>query len=171
MAKVDGGLFSLNASGQFGKALVFDKRGRVRQYKVPANPQSADQGDARQRLAAVQAALKISGPTAIAAMQAVAPIGYLWNSNMVKEAIGTGAANYTAGHNAFIALAGADQTAWKTAFADVLVPRVDYATIDPVSGGEAAFILARALFDSGAITTPGTPVGGNSAAWHAAMIA
>ena len=171
MASVNGALFSLNASGQFGKSLVFDKRGRVRQYKVPANPKSPGQGDARQRLAAMQAALSISGTTAKTAMKAIAPIGYLWNSNMVKQSIGTGHAAYDAASTAFGVLTGPQQGDWNTAFADVLVPLIEYAAIDPVTSGRAGFILCSALFAAGAIAAPGAPAAGNFAAWHAALVA
>lgn len=171
MAKVDGGLFSLTSSGQFGKALVFDKRGRVRQYKTPANPKSPGQGDARQRLAATQAALSIAGATAKTAMKAVASIGYQWNSNMVKETIGTGHANWDAANSTFVGLTGPQQGDWNTAFADVHVPLIEYASIDPVTSGKSAFILCMALYGSGAITAPGTPAAGNFAAWHAALVA
>lgn len=171
MAKVDGGLFSLTSSGQFGKALVFDKRGRVRQYKTPANPKSSGQGDARQRLAAAQAALKISGTVAKTAMKAVSPIGYNWNSNMVKEIIGTGYANWDAANSAFVALTGPQQTDWNSTFSDVHVALIEYASIDPVTSGKSAFALCRALYASGAITAPGTPAAGNHAAWHAAIVA
>lgn len=50
MAKVTMPLMSGDASGKFGKALVFSKwKGQkyVRQLVTPSNPQSADQGDAR----------------------------------------------------------------------------------------------------------------------------
>jgi len=46
MAKVTGGLFSLSASGQLVKTLVYSKwKGlkTVRQFVIPANPKSADQ--------------------------------------------------------------------------------------------------------------------------------
>ncbi len=47
MARVTGGLFSLEASGKFANALVFDRRGYVRGYKRPTNPQTAPQGNVR----------------------------------------------------------------------------------------------------------------------------
>jgi len=50
MAKVTGPLFSMNASGQIGKALVFAAwkgRNYVREYFIPQNPQSATQVNVR----------------------------------------------------------------------------------------------------------------------------
>lgn len=50
MAKTQGGLFSVDASGKFAKALVFAKwKGQqyCRQLVTPSNPQTAGQGDAR----------------------------------------------------------------------------------------------------------------------------
>lgn len=50
MAKVTGPLMSMSAAGQVGKAIVFAAwKGvnYVRQFVIPANPQSADQGDVR----------------------------------------------------------------------------------------------------------------------------
>jgi hypothetical protein len=170
MALTKGALFSLEASGQFGKSIVFDRRGRARQYTIPANPKSGGQGDARQILAAVQAALKIAGPTTIAAMKSVAPTGYLWNSNMVKQAVGTGAANYDDAHTAFGLLSGGQQTAWNNAFTAVNVPDIDYSTMPTPSAGEAAFIVCSALFASGAVTSPGTPSGTNEGTWHTALV-
>lgn len=43
MAKVNGGLFSLEASGALGKAIVYDRRGYVREWAIPFNPQSEGQ--------------------------------------------------------------------------------------------------------------------------------
>jgi len=50
MAKVTGPLMSLTGSGQVGKTIVFSRwkgQAYVRQLVIPANPQSADQGDNR----------------------------------------------------------------------------------------------------------------------------
>lgn len=50
MAKVTGPLFSMTASGQLGKAIVYASwKGieYVREYLIPANPKTANQGDVR----------------------------------------------------------------------------------------------------------------------------
>lgn len=50
MARVTGALFSMDASGQIGKALVYSKwkgRGYVREYVIPENPQTAKQVNVR----------------------------------------------------------------------------------------------------------------------------
>lgn len=50
MAKVTGPLMSMDASGKLGDAIVFAKwkgQNYVRQFVIPANPQSASQGDQR----------------------------------------------------------------------------------------------------------------------------
>jgi hypothetical protein len=50
MAKVTGPLMSMSASGKLGDAIVFSiwkGAAYVRQFVIPANPQSADQGDVR----------------------------------------------------------------------------------------------------------------------------
>lgn len=56
MAKVSGPLFSLDARGKLGKALVFiGWKGvkDVRQWLTPSNPQSSKQGDIRQILGGI----------------------------------------------------------------------------------------------------------------------
>lgn len=170
MAKVTAPLMSMSATGKFG-SIVFDPRNFARRLVTPTNPKSGSQGDVRQKLAAVQAALKLAGTTAKNAIKAVAPTGYRWNSFMVQQAIGTGGGTYDDSHTAFAALSGGDQTSWNSAFSSINVPDITYSTMSTPSDGEAAFILCRALFASGAITSPGTPVGGNSAAWHTALVA
>jgi len=50
MAKVTGPLMSMSASGKLGNAIVFSiwkGAAYVRQFVIPANPQSSDQGDQR----------------------------------------------------------------------------------------------------------------------------
>jgi hypothetical protein len=50
MAKVEGPLFSMSASGKIGDAMVFfgwKGLNVVRSYVIPSNPQSSDQGDQR----------------------------------------------------------------------------------------------------------------------------
>jgi hypothetical protein len=56
MALVNGPLFSLEASGQLGKAIVYSKwkgRAYVREYVVPTNPRTLDQVIQRGNLGAL----------------------------------------------------------------------------------------------------------------------
>lgn len=63
MAKVQGALFSIEASGQFAKAMVFDRRGHDRAYNTSSNTQTGPQDDVRQRMLAVQNGISIIGTT------------------------------------------------------------------------------------------------------------
>ncbi len=170
MAKTVGALMSMEASGKFASAIIFDKRGYARGYSTPANPQTTGQGDVRQMLAAVQAVLKLLITTAINSIKAAAPTGYRWNSHAVKLAIGTGGAAYLASRTAFAALAAGERTSWNTAFVDVVVPDIAYKAATDVTSGEAGFIVARALFLNSIITAPGSPDGTNFAAWATALV-
>lgn len=164
-------LMSMDATGTLNKTLVFSKGGGVRMWVKPANPKSGGQGDARQKLAAVQSVLKIAGAVAIAAMQGVATIGYRWNSYILQQAIGSGAAAFDAALAVFTALTSEQKGTWDTSFSSVLVPEIDYADMDTPTKGGAAFVVCKALYDTGAITSPGTPGAANSAAWYTALTA
>jgi len=170
MATVTGPLMSISATGQFAKSMTFDKRGYVRAYVIPANPQLPDQGNARQRLAAVQAVLKLLIAGAITLIKAVAPTSYRWNSYAVGQIIGTDALAYIAALATFTAMTTEQKGLWTTAFADVLVPDVDYKSDPDVTSGGAAFVVATGLFNCGAITSPGVPGTANYAAWATALI-
>jgi hypothetical protein len=170
MAKTTGALMSMVASGKFASSIVFDKRGRARAYVIPANPQSTGQGDVRQKLAACQAVLKQLIAGAITAVKAVAPVPSQWNSYAVQQCIGTGSGYWTAAANAWTALAGGDHTAWDAAFPTVVVPDISYKAMTDLTAGEAAFHVAYGLYQSGAITAPGTPGAANSAAWATALL-
>ncbi|MBA7587394.1 hypothetical protein ES708_29423 [subsurface metagenome] len=66
MAKVKGPLFSLGASGQLAKTLVYaDWKGidYVRQYVIPANPKTAEQQEQRGFFTAAIDAWHIDGYT------------------------------------------------------------------------------------------------------------
>lgn len=92
MAKVDGPLFSLEARGKMGDAIVyFPWKGRhvVRQLVIPVNPKSADQGDARLALGAIGRACSAVGSTNDYAMEVKGymPDGQTWISTVVKYII------------------------------------------------------------------------------------
>lgn len=169
MAKVSGALFSMDASGGFGGALVFGKwKGRqtVRQLVTPANPQSLSQQNARNAirvLGAVQRFIRLtnqqrSGETLSdqEELQAAAPGGQAWNGYLVKSGIGAGALNYTAARAAFAALTATEKTAWETA-AGAVVPAYGAvaqkttggATSTAITRGEVHFIGQYALWKAG----------------------
>lgn len=75
MGKITGPLLSLGASGQIGKTLVFGKWrgvGYVRQYVIPANPQTAAQTAVRDKFATLRSMFKIAGTIARAPYDAFA---------------------------------------------------------------------------------------------------
>jgi len=170
MAKTVGALMSMEASGKFGSAITFDRRGYARVYKIPANPKTANQGDVRQRMAAVQAVAKLFGAAAITAIKLVSVPSYRWNSYVVKAAIGSANAQYTAAKGVWTALQANDKTAWNGAFSTVAVPDNAYATMAVPTSGEAAFIVATGLFANGLFVAAAVPAAGNSAAWAAALL-
>lgn len=136
MAKVKGGLFSMEASGKLGGALVFDKRGYVRNYKIPANPQTVDQVAVRNMLADIQAELKVLGLVVRAAVKT--DLGYRWNSVIIKELMANDNAVYDAYAAEYGAFIAGDKTAWATADVAVGLNGTD---------GEVLYCVASALYD------------------------
>lgn len=150
--------------------MTFDKRGYARAYVIPANPQTTQQGNVRQKLAAVQAVLKLLIAGAITAIKAAAPTSYRWNSYAVQLAIGTGGAAFDAYLTVFNALTEGQKTSWNGAFSDVIVPDITYKDNPDVTSGGAAFVVASALFYAGIITAPAVPGSANFAAWATALV-
>ena len=99
MAKVDGPLFSLEAKGKIGDAVVyFPWKGRhaVRRWLKPTNPSDIDQKLIRQKLYALGKCLKAvetpgtvlaNGSALVVAMKAKTPAAQIWNAYMVKVAM------------------------------------------------------------------------------------
>lgn len=162
---------SMDATGTLNKTLVFSSGGGVRIWCKPANPKSGGQGDARQKFAAVQAAMKLAGAAAIAAIKTVAQIASQWNSYMVGACIGNNSAMFDAYLAVFTALTSEQKGTWDSAFAAVVVPDIDYSEMDTPTAGGAAFVVCKALYANGIITSPGTPGAANSAAWYTALTA
>ncbi len=166
MAKVVGGLFSVEASGKFANALVFDRRGYVRGYTRPTNPQTEAQGNVRQVMLAAQRAIGLAGDATKAEIKEAAP-DYRWNSYLIQQMIGKGSVAWDASLAAFNALDPADQGVWTSeaealGMTEISIP---YAGDSPISAGTAFFALARTLFDLGVYVVNGAPDGANAVAW------
>lgn len=167
MAKVTGPLMSMEASGTVGKTITFDRRGFVRTRVIPTNPKSDSQGNARQKLLAVQKALRFLGATVVAAVKSLAPTAYRWNSYLVAQVIGASSADFDASTTAWNALTSGQRTSWDTEAATLGLTSqsIIYASDTAISGGHALFAVARALYRLGLNTSAGAPGAANYAAW------
>lgn len=178
MAKVKGPLFSMEASGAYGGALVFGQRkgsAVVRKLVTPSNPQTQDQEDARNavRIGGVlqtwvnNTALKQSGETKTdkELLTAAAPSHSTWNAHLVKAITGKGALTLGAAKTAYAALTAPQKSAWVSAAA-ALTPAISAASqteeggvqITPMTAGEVFFVYQYGLASIGLAPTPtGTP--------------
>lgn len=177
MAKATGPLFSMDASGKFGGALVFGKwkgRNTIRQLVTPSNPQSANQEVARNAVRVMAAAQKwINGTAEIRTgeteldktlLTAAAPAGQAWNGFLVKSGIGAGQINYDAADAAYAALTAPQKAAWD-AGAAALVPAIlpvnqtvaGGGTGTPATSGSVFFHACYAMYIAGIYAVaPGT---------------
>ena len=173
MAKVVGGLFSVEASGKFANAIIFDRRGYVRTYKRPTNPQTAAQGDVRQVLLATQRAIPVTGSITRTHVKTLAPVEYRWNAFLVQQVIGKGKVPWNVSLAAFDALPQAEQDEWtaEAAALGIVESHIPYAGNPPISAGAALYILARTLHGLGIYVDTGAPDGSNAAAWAGNIIA
>lgn len=158
MAKVSGPLFSMEASGAYAGALVFGKwKGRpyVRQLVTPANPHSADQEAARNRMRVTGAIqhwvnttlLILTGQTETdkARITAITPGGQAWNGYLVDNIIGAGGLMYDAAVAAYAALTAGEKTAWNTAAA-ALSPALAQVFQTVAGGGAGTPLPAGEVF-------------------------
>lgn len=138
MAKVINPLLSMSASGQFAHSMTFDKRGYVREYVIPANPQTANQMAVRNTLGDLQRELKLMGSTLRAEVKS--GFGYRWNSVIIGELMANNNAQldaYEAEWNLFTAPQKAE---WVAA---------DGATPVLVPAGALLYAVASATYDIG----------------------
>lgn len=136
MAKVIGPLMSMTASGKFGGAIVFDKRGRARKYVVPANPQTAGQVTQRNKIRDLQSCLKQLG--AVLRAELKSGFGYTWNTVIIKELLMNEGAQLTAYVGEWTAFEAGEKTAWGTA---------DPGTYTDLTDGQGLYACASAAFD------------------------
>lgn len=148
MAKVEGPLFSLNATGKIGNAMVhFGWKGLhvVRRFLKPANPKTADQGDTRLVLGGLgkaAAAAELGSPFRTDCI-AIAPAEYTWNSNLIKYVIETFMPDATQFEAMYTAYNGHSQ---KAAF-DSVAASVYLAGFDiPYKGTTHSFVAGLQLY-------------------------
>lgn len=182
MAKVTGPLMSMTASGKLADTLVFFSwKGiaTVRQWLIPANPQSADQGDIRLVIGGIgRAAGKNAADSAyhdqmkdldvIPAQQTKQSyiVQYI-KDNFITGKGATMTASYVAvlaevtGHTAYTAFASGADTLVLTDF------DITYATIDPFEKELGLYLLAKAAI---ALSFTGSPYTKTLADWTGAQI-
>lgn len=110
MAKVLMPLLSGSASGKFANAMVFQKNGRVREYVIPANPQTTGQMLVRNTLGDLQRELKLLGLVLRGELRM--GLGPTWNAQIIKELTDNGNAALDAYEAEFGAFGGTDQSDW-----------------------------------------------------------
>jgi len=182
MAKVTGPLMSMTASGKIADTIVFFSwKGisTVRQWLVPANPQSDDQGDIRLILGGLGRAVgkvgvdnayhdKLKALDVIPAQQTKQSylVQYIKNTFIAgKGATMTG--NYNSvlaeltGHSAYTAFKAGADTLNLTDF------DIAYATIDPFEKALGVYLLAKAAI---ALGFTGSPYTKTLADWTGAQV-
>jgi len=166
MAKATSPLFAIEASGQLGQAIVYDKRGFVRVYTRPANPRTDPQGDVRTAFRAVSAVIKQIGNTAKNDMAAISEPTYRWNAKIIADTIGKGMSRWNSAQNAFNNLTAAEQDDWNNAArsANINPVALPYDQNPPAKlPGLAMFAVARAYAHDR--LGVGDPDGSNASAW------
>jgi hypothetical protein len=138
MAKVINPLLSGSASGQLGHMMTFDKRGFVRQYVVPSNPQTVNQMLVRNTLGDLQRTLKLLGATLRAELKS--QFGYRWNSVIIGELMANGNAVLDAYTAEFTAFTAPQKAEW--AAEDALSPIT-------LEAGSSLYACASAVYDIG----------------------
>lgn len=155
MAKTIGPLMSMTASGKFGNAIVYDKRGRARKYVIPANPQTANQVTQRNKIRDLQSCLKQLG--AVLRAELKSGFGYTWNSLIIKELLMNDAAILDAKVAEWTAFQAQQKTDWGTA---------DPGTYTDLTDGQGLYACAAAADDIatrlGVTLTLTTPSASNS---------
>jgi hypothetical protein len=138
MAKVINPLLSGSASGQLGHMMTFDKRGYVRQYVSPANPQTVNQMAVRNALKDLQAELKLLGLVLRGELKS--QFGYRWNSLIIGELMANDQAAYETYKAEYTAFTAPQKADWATADTAVPVVKAD---------GELLYCVASAVYDIG----------------------
>ncbi len=166
MAKATSPLFAVEASGQLGKAVVYDRRGYVRAYAKPSNPQTDAQANVRTPFRAVAAVIRVIGKNATEDIRAQASPAYRWNAYIVKHTLGPNMHEWNLSTVSFNALGADGQNAWDTAAqnAGITPTHVEYDEYPPDKlAGRALWAVANALWKRG--IGPAEPTADNANTW------
>lgn len=158
MAKVQGPLMSMQASGKFGGALVFANRigtNVARLLVTPSNPQSLNQETARNYVRVAGAGQRFAKLTALkypaatltdkALLSLAAPTGQTWNGYLVKGEIGVNAVSAIAADALWTGFTSMEKTAWDDAAA-ALVPAIPAVAQKGALGVPATSLTAGHVF-------------------------
>lgn len=175
MAKVDGPLMSMTATGTYGKSLTYSRRkgvNVVRQRVTPANPQTEGQMIARNRMSTGGVIQRFINNTALtqpgetstdkALLAAGAPSNSTWNAYLVQAITGGNGVTYSAAQVAWAALTAPQKAAWDAAAA-ALTPAMTAApqraeggaSTTELSAGNVFWIYQYGLASVGLAPTPG----------------
>lgn len=178
MAKVTGPLQSFAASGKVAGSLVFfgwKGVNCVRQFVIPANPQSTNQGDVRIYLGGTGKAVgKINASSAFHQQLidlGLVPAGQTKQSYLVKYILDNYLTDATAYASELAELTGHTSYSDFQSSADDLTLvefDLDYATVDPYDKALGLFLLAKAAI---ALSFTGTPYVTDLDDWVTADIA
>ena len=163
MAKVSGPLFSQEASGKFGGALVYARRrgqNVVRSLVIPSNPQTDNQVAQRIRLAVMGLITKrinvgkwtYAGQTEDIKehFQGRVRTGEVWNSAFGREALGPANATYIAQLAVFEALTDDQQEVWNVAAETAIAGLADYTRGETtIDSGFMLFLAEYTLAEGG----------------------
>jgi len=177
MAKVTGPLFSLSASGKIADAMVFfgwKGINVVRGWVIPANPQSADQGDQRVAVGGTGRSVGKIQPEKSFAQQLIdlslIPAGQTKQSFMVKYILDHYLTDATA-YAAELALltAHTSYTPFQDAADTLTIVEfdLDYATNAPYDKALGLYLIAKTAI---ALAFTGTPYASNITEWVTADV-
>ena len=171
MARVEGPLMSISATGTFGKVLTFVRaRGQqvVRRLTIPSNPQSQAQAENRTliRLTGMAISRVNLNQVGKADGETMTPLEYFlsirispntWNSEFTRRGFPSAGKTLTADLAAWDALDGTQTAAWD-GFNDAFANPFEAFSGAPgddreFTGGFASFAFARAVARSGYLTT------------------
>jgi len=179
MAKVTGPLMSMSASGKLGDSIVFSiwkGNAYVRQFVVPSNPQTGDQGDQRIIVGGTGRAVGKVGVASDYDNQLITlgaiPSGQSKQSFLVKYIIDHYLSSVTL-YNAEVSAAAAHTAASDFTAAGAELGIVDFdlayaGVANPFAKGLSVYLLAKAAIDLGFTGTPYTTA---LASWTSTQIA